>query len=515
MSTNQAAQGADEPPRLSGAMQWVAALLLAAGNFIAVMNLTITNVAIPTIAGNLGISSSQGTWVITFYAVAEAISVPLTGWFAARFGAVRVFTASMLLFGLASILCGLSVTLPMLVAARMLQGFCGGFLMPLSQTLLLRIFPKEKAAAATALWSVATLVAPVVGPILGGIVCDDYSWSWAFYINVPVAIVGAFIVSKVLKGFDLKAVHLPIDKIGLGLLIVWVGAFQVMLDEGKDHDWFASTEIVTLAIIAFIGFVSFIIWEMTEKTPIVDLRVFRHRGFSVCVLTLVIAFGAFFGINVLVPQWLQFNMGYTATWSGKTVAWIGVLAIFLAPIVAKMTEKFDARIIVFCGISWIGFTTFLQIHSNTDMSYWDVALPFLFMGIGLPMFIIPVMNLALANVNPEELDSAAGLMNFLRTLSGAFATSLVSTSWENFARYNKAELAVVSHAEAAMKEMMTKGTPTEVARNIVDYMIQSQSMMLATNRLLLILAAILFIAAFTIWAAPKQKQGSVKAGMVH
>lgn len=508
-------QEAKEPPHLSEAMQWFAALLLAAGNFIAVMNMTITNVAIPTIAGNLGISSSQGTWVITFYAVAEAIAVPLTGWVSARFGAVRVFTFSMFLFGLASILCGLSVSLPMLVAARIAQGLSGGFLMPLSQTLLLRIFPKEKAAAATALWSVATLVAPVAGPILGGIVCDDYSWSWAFYINVPVALLGALVVHRVLKGFDGQAVHLPIDKIGLGLLIVWVGAFQVMLDEGKDHDWFASTEICLLAVVAFLGFVSFFIWEMTEKNPIVNLRVFRHRGFSVCVLTLVIAFGAFFGINVLVPQWLQFNMGYTATWSGKTVAWIGVLAIFLAPLAAILTEKFDGRIIVFCGISWIGFTTFLQIHSNTNMSYWDVALPFLFMGLGLPMFIIPVMNLALANVDPEELDSAAGLMNFLRTLSGAFATSLVSTSWENLARYNKAELAVVSHVETAMAEMLAKGTPTEVARNIVDFMIQSQSMMLATNRLLLVLAFILFLAAFTIWAAPKQQPGSVGSGMVH
>jgi len=514
MSTNQAALGADEPLRLSGAMQWIAALLLAAGNFIAVMNLTITNVAIPTIAGNLGISSSQGTWVITFYAVAEAISVPLTGWFAARFGAVRVFTASMLLFGLASILCGLSSTLPMLVAARMLQGFCGGFLMPLSQTLLLRIFPKEKAAAATALWSVATLVAPVVGPILGGIVCDDYSWSWAFYINVPVAIVGAFIVGKVLKGFDLKSVHLPIDKIGLGLLIVWVGAFQVMLDEGKDHDWFSSTEIITLAVVAFIGFVSFIIWELTDKTPIVDLRVFRHRGFSICVLTLVIAFGAFFGINVLVPQWLQFNMGYTATWSGKTVAWIGVLAILFAPIVATLTEKFDARIIVFFGISWMGATTLFQIHGNTDMSYWDVSLPFLFMGIGLPMFIIPVMNLALANVDEAELDSAAGLMNFLRTMAGAFATSLVSTSWERFTRTNRAELSVVSHTSDAMGTMLSKGTPMEIGRNIIDHMIELQSMMLATNRLLLVLAAVLFVAAFTIWAAPKQTR-AIGSGMVH
>ncbi|MGE4352007.1 MAG: DHA2 family efflux MFS transporter permease subunit [Bdellovibrionales bacterium] len=489
---------------LSEAMQWFVALLLAAGNFIAVMNLTITNVAIPTIAGNLGISSSQGTWVITFYAVAEAISVPLTGWFAARFGAVRVFTISMFLFGAASIFCGLSTSLSMLVFARILQGFSGGFLMPLSQTLLLRIFPKEKAAAAMALWSVATLVAPVVGPILGGIVCDDYSWSWAFYLNVPVAVIGALIVGRVLKGFDAPPRRSSIDLVGLGLLVVWVGSLQIMLDEGKDHDWFASTEICMLAVTAFIGFVSFLIWELTDHNPIVDLRVFRHRGFSASVLTLVLAFGAFFGINVLVPQWLQFNMGYTATWSGKTVAWIGVLAVFLAPLAALLSEKVDERWIVFCGIGWIGITTFLQIHNNTDMSYWDVALPFLLMGIGLPFFIIPVMNIALANVDEVEMDSAAGLMNFLRTLSGAFATSLISTAWEDGTRYNKAELSFLVHSREGIAAMQAQGAPPEVARNVVDLMVSSQSMMLATNHLLFILAFVLFFAAFTIWFVPKQ-----------
>ena len=504
MANKDTVQQSGDIPALSEAMQWVAALLLAAGNFIAVMNMTITNVAIPTIAGNLGISSSQGTWVITFYAVAEAITVPLTGWFSARFGAVRVFSTSMFLFGLASIMCGLSNSLEMLVCARILQGFSGGFLMPLSQTLLLRIFPKEKAAAATALWSVATLVAPVIGPILGGIVCDDYSWSWAFYINVPVALVGAVVIGRVLSRYNSAPVRSPIDIIGLGLLVVWVGSLQVMLDEGKDNDWFASTEICTLAVVALMGFISFVLWEFTEDHPVVDLRVFRHRGYSASVFTLVIAFGAFFGINVLIPQWLQMNMGYTATWSGKTVAWMGVLAIFLAPIAAVLSEKLDSRAIVFTGVGWIGLMTLWQISGNTEMTYWDVALPFLFMGIGLPMFFVPVTSLALSNVEDNEMDSAAGLMNFLRTLAGAFSTSLISTAWESYTRNNQAELSVVSRASEGIGLMQGQGSPLEMARNVMDYMVTSQSVMLATNRLLLMLACVLFFAAFTIWVAPRQ-----------
>jgi DHA2 family multidrug resistance protein len=484
-------------------MQWVVAMLLAAGNFIAVMNMTITNVAIPTIAGNLGISSTQGTWVITSYAVAEAIAVPLTGWISARFGAVKVFGVSMILFGFASVLCGLSGTLGMLVFARILQGLSGGFLMPLSQTLLLRVFPKSKAAAATALWSMATLIAPVVGPILGGIVCDDYSWSLAFYINVPIAFIGGLFILRVLLPLDPEPKKLPIDKGGLALLVLWVGALQIMLDEGKNHDWFASTEICVLAIIAFLGFVSFIIWELTDNHPIVDLRVFRHRGYSASVLTLVIAFSAFFSLNVLIPQWLQMNMGYTATWSGKAVAWMGVLAIFIAPVAAALSEKIDARLLIFLGVGWIGLMTLWQTGNSPDMTYWDVAIPFFLMGIGLPFYFVPVTGLAIASVDEKEMDSAAGLMNFLRTLSGAFATSIVSTSWSNNARYNHAEFANVVNSRYAIEAMQNNGTPKEVARGIFDYIVEGQSVMIATNQVLFVLACILLFAAFTIWVAPK------------
>ena len=301
---------------LEGGMLWLAALMLAMGNFIAVLNMTVTNVAVPTIAGNLGITSSQGTWVITSYAVAEAITVPLTGWLAARFGSVRVFVSSMVLFGLCSALCGFSNSLGMLVLARVLQGLSGGPLMPLSQTLLLRIFPKEKAAAATALWAMTTLVAPVVGPIAGGVMCDVMSWSWVFYINVPIALACGWFAWNLLKRYELALIQAPIDKIGLILLVIWVAALQVMLDEGKDADWFASTEICVLGVVAAIGFFAFLIWEWTEEHPVVDLRVFRHRGYVMSLLTLVLAFGAFFGINVLTPLWLQAFMGYTATWAG-------------------------------------------------------------------------------------------------------------------------------------------------------------------------------------------------------
>ena len=372
---------------LTGAMLWLAAVVLAAANFIAVLNMTIANVSVPNIAGSLGATTSQGTWVITSYAVGEAITVPLTGWLAARFGAVRVFVGAMALFGAFSVLCGITNSLGLLVLARIFQGFSGGPLMPLSQTLLMRIFPEEKAAAAIGLWSMTTLVAPVVGPILGGYLCDDYSWSWIFYINLPIALACAFIAWRMLKRYEDPLVRNRIDRVGLVLLVVWVAALQIMLDEGKDLDWFASGKIVALASIAAIGFAAFVIWEFHEEHPVVDLRVFRHRGFSASVLTISLAFAAFFGVNVLTPLWLQNFMGYTATQAGLATAWSGVTAIFLAPIAAMVSNKVDARKLVFGGVIWLGLVTLWRTVANTDMGFWDVSVPLMAMGFGMPFFL--------------------------------------------------------------------------------------------------------------------------------
>ena len=343
-------QASHEP--LRGGQLALGATMLAMANFLAILDTTIANVSVSNIAGSLGTSTSQGTYVITSYAVAEAISVPLTGWLAGRFGAIRVFVTCFILFGLFSLLCGMATSMNMLVLFRVFLGFCGGPLMPLSQTLMLRIFPKEKSHAAIGLWSMTTLVAPIMGPILGGILCDQYSWPYIFYVKAPFALLAGVMCWQLLRRFEMPTLKLPIDKIGLGLLIIWVAALQIMLDEGKDHDWFASPRIVTLAIIAAIGFVSFLIWELTERNPVVDLRVFRHTGFRFSMLTLSLGFGAFFGITVLTPLWLQIYMGYTATIAGYSTAMMGVLAVFLAPLIANLASRIDPRPLVFIGVVW-------------------------------------------------------------------------------------------------------------------------------------------------------------------
>ncbi|MEE2691571.1 MAG: DHA2 family efflux MFS transporter permease subunit [Pseudomonadota bacterium] len=501
-ATHQAQEGGDAP--LKGGMLVVAAILLASANFIAVLDMTIANVSVPNIAGSLGISSTQGTWIITSYSVAEAIVVPLTGWLAGRLGPIRVFTSAMVLFGVFSALCGVSNSLGMLVFGRIMQGFSGGLLVPLSQMLLLRIFPKDKANAAMAIWAMTTLVAPVLGPILGGWLCENYSWSLIFFINVPLAMICSPLAFKLLKRYEEAPRRAPIDTVGLVLLIVFVSALQLMLDLGKEHNWFESVEIRALAVVAVIGFAIFVIWELTERHPIVDLRVFRHRGFAASVVTLSLAFGAMFAANVLTPLWLQSYMGYTSTWAGLTTAWSGVLAVVAAPIAGARLAKVDPRRLIFIGLSWLAFVTLLRTSVTNDVTYWQIATPLMLMGLGMPFFFVPLTALSLGSVEPHETASAAGLQNFLRTLSGAVGTSVVTTVWEDKTNYAHAELAGLADREGeAMRTLTGSGMSHDQALASLNQLVDSQSVTIATNQVMMLITFSFAFAAFVIWLAPK------------
>jgi MFS transporter, DHA2 family, multidrug resistance protein len=513
MTALEKAFSGDAP--LKGGMLWLVAIVLAGANFIAVLDMTIANVSVPNIAGSLGISSSQGMWVITCYAVAEAITVPLTGWLAGRFGAVRVFTTAIAMFGVFSAVCGFAPNFEVLVLGRILQGVAGGPLIPLSQTLLLRIFPKEKAAAATALWAMTTLVAPIAGPILGGWLCDNYSWPVIFLINVPLALMMGPFAWRMLKRFETRLEKSPIDLIGLSLLVVFVGALQLMLDLGKEHDWFESGLIVGLGIVAVVGFAAFLIWELFEKHPIVNLRVFRHRGYTTAVIVVAAGFGAMFAANVLTPLWLQSYMGYTSTWAGLATAWTGVLAVVCAPAAGLLSTKVDPRKLVFFGLMWLCGILAIRSIGTTDMSFWQISIPLLFMGIGLPFFFVPVTTIALASVEEHETASAAGLMNFLRTLAGAVATSIVNTAWENGTQVKHAELAgLVDSSGETMRTLAASGFNTEQSLQALDHMVQGQAVMLSTNELMLFSSLAFLLAALLIWLAPRPTR-TIELGAGH
>lgn len=497
---------------LTGARLILAGFVLAMANFIVVLDTTIANVSVPHIAGGLAVSVSSGTWVITSYAVAEAICVPLTGWLSGRFGTLRVFMLSLVGFGVFSTLCGLSGTLSALVIFRLGQGLCGGPLMPLTQTLLLRIFPKEMQAKAMAMWAMTIVTAPIAGPILGGYISDNWSWEWIFFINVPIVALIFFGVWVLLRGQETPTQKLPIDKVGLALLVIFVGAFQMMLDLGRDEDWFSSTKIVALACIAAVFFVAFLIWELTEEHPIVNLSVFRYRGFSASTLSLTIAFGTYFASIVIIPQWLQTSMGYTATEAGRAMAFSGVLAVVASPFVPALMKRFDPRLIVFVGVSWIGICSLMRMTWSTEITFWTIAMPQLLQGVGVSLMIVPLTTISLSSVQPHETAAAAGIANFGRTLAGAVATAIVTTIWSDMGRERGAELAgVLNGADATSDMLQQQGYSAEQARGVIARLVENQGVAVGTAELFGICAIALFIAATTIWLAPRPPKGAKPA----
>jgi DHA2 family multidrug resistance protein len=493
---------------MSGGPLWLAGGLLALSNFFVVLDITITNVSVPNIAGGLAVSPDQGTWVITSYAVAEAIMVPLTGWLAQRFGSVRLFCLATLGFGVCSALCGLAQSLSALVLFRVMQGICGGPIMPLSQTLLRRIFPPSKQPAALTLWSMTTVVAPIAGPLLGGEIVDSIGWPWIFYINVPIAATVGVMLWRTLASRETATERRPVDFVGLALLITWVGSMQVMLDKGKDADWFSSPFIVSLACTAAIGFAAFLIWELTADHPIVDLRVFRHRGFTASSLVMTLAYGSFFSTVVLLPLWLQTNLGYTATWAGRVTAFQGVLAIAFSPIVAKLTATRDSRVLVTIGMAIFGAVTLWRSTFFLDIDFWRIVWPQVGQGLAVPFFFIPLMAVALGSVPPRETTSAAGLLTFMRSTAAAFATSITTTQWANIATDRRVDLAGALNGAGGVIDSLTRsGVTSAQALHELDALVQSQAVMLATDRVFFVTSFMFVLAGVAIWIAPKIRRG--------
>ncbi len=492
-------------PQLKGGKLILAAFVLALANFMVVLDMTIANVSVPHITGGLAVSASQGTWVITSYAVAEAICVPLTGWLAGRFGAVRTFSVSLFGFTFFSILCGLSTSLEMLVICRIGQGLFGGPIMPLSQTLLMRIFPPEKQSQAMGMWAMTTVVGPILGPILGGSISDNWSWHWIFFINIPVGLVCAYAAMRLLKSVETPIHRLKIDMGGLFLLVLWIGALQLMLDLGHERDWFNHPSIVVLAIIALLGLILFTIWELTERNPVVNIHIFKYRSFTISVLALAFGFGAFFGSIVLIPQWLQINLGYTATWAGYLTATMGFGSLLMSPIVAKMATKYDQRALACFGLCLLGGVTLMRAFWVTDADFMALALPQILQGFAVPFFFIPLSNMALASVLPQEMASAAGLMNFLRTMAGAIGASLAVTIWDDHSKVARSELVGNLHVTESQNTLMQQGMSDSSALAYISNLVDREASTLAANHVLLVLAAVFIFAGLMIWLCPRPK----------
>ena len=504
---------------LEGSERLLASLAVGLATFMNVLDTSIANVSIPAIAGDLGVSPNQGTWVITSFAVANAISVPLTGWLTERFGQVRLFLATTALFVLASLLCGLAVSMPMLVFFRVIQGAVAGPMIPLSQTLLLSTYPREKAGVALATFSLTILVAPVVGPVLGGWITDNFAWPWIFFINVPVGVVALGMTYVIYRDRETPTVRKPIDVAGLLLLVIWVGALQLMLDNGKDLDWFASPLIVGLAIAAALAFALFLVWELTDEHPVVDLSLFRNRNFSTGTMAISLAYGAYFGSIVLLPLWLQQYMGYTATDAGLVLAPVGLLAIVLTPIVGRTAGKVDPRLyattslVIFAGVAW------MRSRFNTQVDIWTLVVPTILQGAAVSCFFIPLVNLALGGLRQDQIAAGSGLNNFLRITAGAFATSTATTLWEGRAALHHAQL--VEHVtagnpatSATLDALGRLGIEGQSAYAYLDRLVNVQAFTLSALDLFYASAILLMMIIPFLWIArpPRAGAGAAAAG---
>lgn len=504
-------------PYLTVRQQWAAGVVLAVSNFMVVLDLTIANVSVPHIAGNLGISLDQGTWIITSYAVAEAVCVPLTGWLSNRFGAARVFTVAMFGFGLFSLLCGISPTLGVLVAARIGQGLFGAPLMPMSQTLLMLVFPPGRRAKFMAIWAMTTLLGPAMGPIIGGWISDNWSWHWIFLINVPIAMGATAAAAVLLAPVKTPTTRAPIDLVGLGLLVFWIGCLQVVLDTGREHDWFADTQIVLLTLAAAIGFVCFVIWELTEEHPVVDLRVFRHVGFTSGVITMTLVYGSFFSGNVIIPQWLQSVLGYSAQNSGMVTASSAMAAIIVAPLAGKLSasRKIDPRLLICGGLLWIGFATLLRSHWTTDETMWDYAFPIFLQGFGMSFFFIPLTTMVLNAVDPDETASGAGLQAFLRTIAVAVSTSLILTYWGNEQRVVHNAIAGTLSPDTSVGALTEAGMGMDAIPGYINGIVDTQAITVAMNNATTMAAIAIFLAVAVLWIAPRPVPRQGFEGMGH
>ncbi|WP_321889584.1 DHA2 family efflux MFS transporter permease subunit [Paraburkholderia bannensis] len=493
---------------------------LSLATFIEVLDSTVTNVAVPAISGSLGVANSQGTWVISSYSVAAAIAVPLTGWLARRLGETRLFVGAVLLFTLTSLMCALAADLHVLVACRALQGLCSGPMVPLSQTILLRSFPPARRTLALALWGMTVLLAPIFGPVVGGYLIDAFSWEWIFLINLPIGLF-SFVVCATMLRMEApqreRGERIPVDIIGIALLVVGVGALQAMLDLGHDAGWFDSTLIVTLAIVAALALVSLLLWEAGEAQPVIDLSLFRDRTFSFCVLIISLGMASFSVVGVVFPLWLQAVMGYDAFHAGLATAPLGVLALVFSILVGLYAHRFDARVLATFGFLVFAAVLWWDTHFTLTMTFTQIVTPGLIQGIGLPCFFIPLTAATLSRVPDHQLAAASSLSNFLRTLAAAFGTAMSVTLWEHRATFHYATLAQsVTKESGGTQQVVTTlhamGVSGARELGALHQVTTQQAYMMATSDMFFMACVTCVVLAALMWLTRPRRGAAMTPG---
>jgi DHA2 family multidrug resistance protein len=491
---------------LHGAQLAIATLGVSLATFMQVLDTTIANVSVPTIAGTMGISATQGTWVITSFTVATAISMPLTGRLAERLGQVRLFLLATMLFTVASIMCGLAPNMPLLIAARVVQGAVAGPLMPLSQALMLSIYPREKRGQALALWATIAVVAPIVGPILGGYISDNASWPWIFFINGPVGVLAVLLTTESLQRMESAKHKPPIDWTGLILLAVWVGVLQVMLDLGSDENWFDSPLIIGLTVITGVVFCYFLVWELNHPYPIVDLSLFKDRNFAVGAGGGSLIYAAFFGSSVLLPLVLQTQFGYTATWAGLVIAPIGIAPILGSRFVGRNYHRVDPRLLITGSFLITACVMWLRSRASTEWGFWNLLEPQMLLGVGVMIMFTPLTAVMLSTLDPRRSASALGVSSFMRLTASGFGASVFTSVWQSRAAVHHTRLveAITAYdpARSATFGVLTRhGLGAQQAYGVVDATVSNQSFVMAADDVFWVAALAIVAVTSVIWLA--------------
>jgi DHA2 family multidrug resistance protein len=443
-SPTSASTAAHEPWKPSH-NPWLIALAVMLAPFMEVLDTSVANVALPHIGGNLSATPEEATWVLTSYLVSNAIVLPMTGWLGNYFGRRRLFLLCVALFTFASVLCGMATSLAFLIVARILQGLGGGAMVPIAQAILLESFPVAKRGAAMAAFSMGIIVAPILGPTLGGWITDNYSWRWIFYINVPVGIL-AFVMAEVLvedPPYIRRNKHATVDFAGFALLAIWLGTLQIVLDKGQEMDWFQSAWICWLAAISAVSFVAMLIWEFRAEHPVVDLRVFRNRNFATGVVLITAVGVVLYGTTAAIPIYLQTLMGYTALGSGLTLSPRGLAAFASTLVVARLVGRVRNRYLLFTGFGLVAVSSFMLARVNLSVDMATVIWPSVVNGIGISFIFVPLTTSTVAYLRQDQMGNATGLYNLMRNIGGSLGIALVTTMLARDAQVHQA--AMVSH----------------------------------------------------------------------
>ncbi|MCK5780632.1 MAG: DHA2 family efflux MFS transporter permease subunit [Psychrilyobacter sp.] len=500
--------------RITGKIIFIT-IALATGSFLNMLNASIVNVSLTHIAGDFGIATSKSTWIITSYSVSEAIVLPLIGWLTLQFGTVKQFVWSTILFAIASILCGLSFSLPTLVAARLLQGVVGASMIPLSQTLIMRIFPKSKQGLGIAIWTMTLVLGPILGPVIGGAITDVASWRWCFYFGVPLCFASSMIIYHMFKEeyHNEKFTYIKADKVGIALLILGIGTLQIFLEQGTDLDWFSSPLITALAITSFMSIVILGIWEWHHEAPVINVRLFLNKNFTIGVLSLLVASAAFYMTAVILPFWLQNVMGYTSFISGKTTATLGIPILLLSPIIGKYTDTVDNRYLAIAGFLLFGLISFGTANYSLDVTSSYVSMTRALSGIGLAFFFVALNNVSLGSISPVNLVAAAGIYNFMRNLGNSIGSSLFIPLWNRTQAFHHEVLASHIHTGNPEYLKMVQSLPGTLQQKLValNGIISAEAATMGVNDVILI-AGIIVLSLIPFMFLANRAVGAAEGG---